>query len=357
MSSRLQAGARVLVRVPDWLGDLVMSEPTLRALDERVRELDGALTLAGSPRTLQVLGNALPRARRIDASTASEWRDHDVALLLVNSFRSAWLAVRAGIATRVGWSRNLRGWLLSEALTPAREVGRVPLGLGLHGRFPRYLPRPFGAACVELAGALGIAVRDTCPRLQPSARGLDALQRRFASLGLARDAPFVLANVGARAGSAKGYPVEHWTLALNELCRLRDERIVLVAGPGEEATLEQVARGVAKALICRAPLADLRELVALCAAAELVLTADAGPRHVALATGTPLVVIAGPTDPRHTADHTSRTQLLRVEVPCGPCHRETCPISGAAEHACMRRIEPATVARAACTALNRERES
>lgn len=355
MSAGLHDGARVLVRVPDWLGDLVMSEPTLRALDGRVRELDGALTLAGSPRLLEVLGDALPQARRVDASAASAWRGHDVALLLVNSFRSAWCAARAGIPRRVGWSRNLRGWLLSDALAPAREVGGIPLGLGLRGRYPRHLPRPFGAKCVELAGALGVAVVDTRPRLQPSAHGLDALRQRFASFGLAPDAAFVLANVGARAGSAKAYPPEHWSAALNELSRQRGEALVLVAGPGEEEALERVAGAVAGAHACRAPLADLRELVALCAAARLVLTADAGPRHVALASGTPLVVIAGPSDPRHTADHTARTQLLRVEVPCGPCHRELCRLTGAAHHACMRGVEPGEVARAARDELGRSR--
>ena len=77
-----------------------------------------------------------------------------------------------------------------------------------------------------------------------------------------------------------------------------------------------------------------------------MLTADSGPRHLAVGLERPLVVVAGPTDPRHTADHLERTALLRVRVPCGPCHRERCPLAGAEHHACMARVAPRGAARA-----------
>jgi heptosyltransferase-2 len=197
-------------------------------------------------------------------------------------------------------------------------------------------------------------VRDTRPRLTPSARAREALERRMASFGLAPSAGFVLANVGARPHSAKGYPPELWSRALAELASRASVPVVLGAGPGEEEALEAVAASSRGVHVCRAPLADLVELVALCGAARLVLTADAGPRHVAVATRTPLVVVAGPTDPRHTADHTEHTTLLRIPVDCGPCHRELCPLSGAAHHACMRRIEPDRIAAAALERLRRQ---
>ena len=350
MSTPLAAGTRLLVRAPDWLGDLVMSEPALRALDEHVTTFGGSMTLAGSPRLLAALDGVLPNAARVDAGDAGAWRGHDAALLLVNSFRSAWLAARARIPRRIGWSRDLRGWLLTDAIAPAREVGGTPALLGITGRFPRYLPRPFGATCIELAGALAVPVRDTRPRLAPSAGGIGAAHRRLASFGMRYDEPFVLANVGARPDSAKAYPIELWARALTEFARRCAWPIVLVCGPGEEAPLRALLAGTSPSphmFACVDPVADLPELVALSAAARLFLTADSGPRHIAVATNTPLVVVAGPTDPRHTADHTGSTRLIRVPVECGPCHREVCPLAGDAHHACMRRIDPELVARAA----------
>jgi len=330
VSVRLRGGERVLVRVPDWLGDLVMAEPALRALHERC----GSLTLAGEPRLLEVLGDALPGCARVDAHELRSWRGHDVAVLLVNSFRSAWTARRAGIRRVVGWSRDARGWLLTHAFVPALERGGAPVGIGTVGRGARHLPRPFGGSCIELVHWLGASVSDPRPRLSATRAAREHAQRRLASFGLGAKAQFTLANCGGRPGSAKAFPASHWIEALRSHC----EPLVLVCGPGEEASVREIAAALPDAHACVDAVAGLPELVALCERASLALTADSGPRHIAAAVGTPLVVVCGPTDPRHTADFTKRTRVLRVPVACGPCHRETCPIEGAGHLRCMHAL-------------------
>lgn len=342
----------VLVRLPSWLGDLVMAEPAVRALDARLRD-EGRpqdLSLAAPAHLLPLLAGAFPDARRIPhagrgGERAEDWRGHATALLFTNSFRSAWTARRAGIPRRVGWIRDARGWLLTDGMRPARERGGRPLGLGVVGRRPRLLPRPFGATCVELLGLVGVPVGPTRPRL-PLAPGVrDAVDARLAGLGLARGERCVVANVGGRPGSAKAWPLASWVAALDHLHDAGAPPVVLVGGPGEEASVVEVAAGTrARTLSLVDPVADLPELVALAGRAAVFLTADAGPRHVALAAGAPLVVVAGPTDPRHTADHLTRTHLVREPVDCGPCHRERCPLGGARHHACMTGVDPGRVA-------------
>ena len=85
------------------------------------------------------------------------------------------------------------------------------------------------------------------------------------------------------------------------------------------------------------------ELAALIGRARLLLCNDTGPRQIAVALGTPAVVLMGPTDPGHTAHWLERQRVLREDVPCSPCHLKTCPI----DHRCMTRIEPERVADAA----------
>ena len=65
--------------------------------------------------------------------------------------------------------------------------------------------------------------------------------------------------------------------------------------------------------------------------------------------------MAGPSDPRHTADHLGATRVLRVRVDCGPCHLEQCPLAGDAHHACMRLVEPTELAAAALDSLRSSR--
>jgi len=339
---------RVLVRVPSWLGDLVQAEPAVRALYERAGE---RLSIAGPAHLLGVLDGRFELARRIPhegrgGERASAWRGHATAVLFTGSWRSAWTAWRATIARRIGWARDGRAPLLTQSAAPARERGGVPLGLGVRGRWPRPLPRPFVADCVDLVQLAGVAVRDPRPRLAAQPAAARTLAARLEAAGLER---FALLNVGGRRGSAKSWSTDSWAQVARGVRARLGLRSLLVAGPGEEERVAAVAALAAGAepVAAADPVLDLAGLVAACARATLVVTADSGPRHVASAAGAPVVVVCGPTDPRHTAAPLDDVRLVREPVACGPCHLERCPLVGAAEHACMRRVAPERVVAAA----------
>lgn len=357
-SRSADATPRVLVRVPSWLGDLVMSEPALRALYEHYAARGAAerISLAGPAHLLGLWDAQFAYARRLpfegrSGERADAWRGHELALLLNNSLRSAWTAARARIPRRVGWSRDARALLLTDWMEPPRELGGVPLGIGTPGAFPRWLPRPFTSACIELVQRLGIGVRDPLPRLELADAARARARARLASFGLVRtdasSAPFVLVNAGGRFESAKSAPEWLFTPALRALWERERVPSVLVCGPGEEralATLHGRLDG-ARAHACTAPIADLAELAALCAQAAVVLTADGGPRHVAQAVGARVLCVCGPTDARHTDAHAvvasgarGGTRVLRAFVPCGPCHRERCPLPRETELACWHAL-------------------
>lgn len=347
LGPRLTPDRRLLVRLPSWLGDLVMCEPSLRAV-VALYEAAGAperVSIVAPRPLLAILDGMFEGVRRIPqegrgGERAADWRGHDVALLFTNSFRSAWTARRAGIARRVGWARDGRGWLLTDSMRPALRRGGVPLGIGVRGS--RYLPRPFGGTCVELVGMLGVAVADTRPRLLPRGTEIEAAIARLTAQGWNEDDPFLLASVGSRPDSAKGYPPALWAHALARLAGEAGLVPVLVGGPGEEEVLREVAKALEGEphFLLVDPVVSLRELVALCALATVFLSADCGARHVAAAAGAPVVCVAGPTDPRHTADHLETTRLERIVVPCGPCHLEGCPETGERHLACMHGVEP-----------------
>ena len=202
---------------------------------------------------------------------------------------------------------------------------------------------------------MGLVVRERRPHLAPSAKASQAVRKRVALAGLHAYQPFVVASVGARPGSSKGYPPEYWAEVLDELHGSLDMPVFVLGGPRESAQVRLVCVRArrARATPVVDPLADLPELAAWCARANLVLSADGGARHVAAAVGARQVVVFGPSDPRHTADHLRRATLVRVEVPCGPCHREVCPIQGDAHHVCMRGLAPEHVASAALELLER----
>jgi ADP-heptose:LPS heptosyltransferase len=360
VSARLPALARVLVRAPSWTGDFVAAEPALRALVEHAGTDGGggSVALAAPARLLELLDGRFPRLRRLPIApdrpeALADWRGHDAAVLLNGSWRSAWRAWRSNVPLRAGFARAGRSALLTHPFGPARERGETPLGIGRAGRGARFLPRPFGASCAELVAWLGVPVRERAPRILVSGRARESAAERLGRRGLARGEPFLLANAGARPGSAKGIPPESLAAALDLVARARPLPVVLACAPGEEGSARETASRLrhARAILLDDPAPDLAELAALSASAELAIGPDNGARHVAEALGTPCVVLCGPTDPRHTSEHRPTTRLLHAEVPCGPCHLELCPLAGEAKHACMRSIEPAAVAAAAAELL------
>jgi len=341
----------VLVRLPSWLGDFVASEPVLRALEARLEH--GRLGLLARGLHLELLAQRFPDALRIplrngEFDAPGHYGGWDVAVLLTGSFRSAWCAWRAGVSRRVGFGRDGRGWLLTDAVTPARERGGLPLGLGRPGRGRRFLPRPLERSLAELLGPLGVPVARVVPRLEVAPPSLQRARARRAAAGLDPTAPYVLVNAGARPGSAKGVPPALWAAAIRAARASDPHRtFLLVCAPGEEAALGAVQRalGPERVPALRDPAAGLPELLAHCAESAQVWSADSGPRHLARALGRPCLVVSGPTDPRHCGIRASE-RVVRREVPCGPCHRERCPLSGPDQLRCMTLLEPAALLRA-----------
>ncbi len=337
--------ARVLVRMPSWLGDFVMAEPVVRALHERWSHANCAdrITLVGPARFLALLSSLeadgvrfvpLERGATPDVRV---WRGHDVALLLDGSWRSAWAAFRARIRERAGFASGGRTALLTQWIVPARERGGKPLGIGLPGSWPRRLPRPFTSACVELAAACALEVKLRSPILTVDEAARERVRARIGhgsrgTVGVRR----VLVHAGSRPDSAKGVPAEQWAGILRSM---GDADIVLTCGPGEEANARNVKALVPSATLLDDPPLDVAELLAAHELADVVLTSDSGPRHLSQASGVPTFVLCGPTDPRHTSDHDTSVHVLRTEVACGPCHLETCPLAGERRRACMTGID------------------
>jgi heptosyltransferase-1 len=90
----------------------------------------------------------------------------------------------------------------------------------------------------------------------------------------------------------KQWPVERFAA----LARRFADRALVVWGPREEG----LARAVGAPM---APPTNLRELTTILGDASLVIAGDTGPLHLAVALGTPVVGLYGPTDPRRNGPY------------------------------------------------------
>lgn len=312
---------RVLVRAPNWLGDAVMALPALAALRAAFR--DRTLVLAAAPSiaplfheiTAAAPDEVLTVEKSAEAATLRGARG-DVAVLLPNSFRSAWVARQAGIRQRWGYRAHGRALLLTRAVPRPRQR--------MHQ----------SAYFRHLVAALGFDAPEMPPRLEITphtrARVADLLSRS----GIDANGPLVGIAPGAAYGHAKRWPPARVADLAGRLST-HGATCVLVGAEGDRGAgreIESSLPGGARIvnLIGRT---DLRLLAGLLAACHAFVSNDSGAMHLAAAAGVPVAAIFGPTDERVTAplgDH----DVIIHQVFCRPCMLRDCPI----DHRCMRGI-------------------
>src|SRR5690606_23171405 len=114
--------------------------------------------------------------------------------------------------------------------------------------------------------------------------------------GLPGDGPVVALHPGADHFPAKRWPVDRFALLADRLAERYGARVVLVGGPGDVPLAAAIRERVQ-----RAPLLDLTGRLALLETAavlervDLMVGNDSGPLHMAVAVGTPVVALFGPS--------------------------------------------------------------
>jgi heptosyltransferase-2 len=328
----------LVLRAPNWVGDLVMSTPILAAAAADARFARVTIVLRAHLAPLLADGPLAPRlvalARGDDEVRALRALGADAIALFTNSFGAAWRARRAGIRLRVGLALNGRGLLLSHRVVPPRA--------GPHRR----AAVPTVHLMRDVIGLLGVSVPSLHPRLALGEHAREATRELLARAGLARGARYALCAPGAAFGAAKLWPPEHFAAALDALHERHGLVGVVTGGPGEEGILDAVAGAARRPCLSLARAErDLSGLKALVADARVVLVGDSGPRWVAAAFDVPCVTVLGPNLPELTATSLEWCEVVRrTDLDCMPCMERVCPLG---HHACMRGLEPARVVAAA----------
>jgi len=347
---------KIVIFLPNWVGDVVMATPSLRAIRRHFAEAH--ITHFGRPAALETLGStdwaddtliAVPRVRSrtiglLQVGGALRGGRFDLAVLLTNSFRTALLARLAGIGRIVGYSRDARGPLLTDRLHPPRDDGG------------RLTPVPAIDYYAELAGALGAAVDSRRMSLPVAAADEKAADDLLDSIGAGGGDPVVMLNPGASGGTSKMWDHGRFARAADMLIQRRGARIIIHAAPGEQAVARAVGEEMENdpAVNFGERTATLGMFKSLLKRADLLITNDTGARHVAAAMGTRVVTVFGSTDPDWARTDHPLECIVRADVPCSPCRKKLCSQpAGPKYHQCMEKITPEKVVAAAQRLLDR----
>jgi heptosyltransferase-2 len=330
----------IAVFLPNWVGDAVMATPALRALRQHFRgaRLLGVLKpyVAGvlegtSWLEAQIfLDRQGPAAQRWPAVAALLRREQvDLALLLPNSFHTAFVAWLGRCRRRVGYARYGRSCLLTDPLAPVR------------GPDGRRTPSPVIDAYNRLAEHVGCPPPGYRMELATTDRDEQAAEAVWRQTGLASYPEVVCLSPGGVFGAAKHWPVESFARLAQSLVDRRGSGVLVLCGPAEQeqarAVVERARRPGVYSLAGQPLSIGLTK--ACVRRADLLVATDSGPRHFAAAFDRPVVTLFGPTHIAWTETNYPKAVHLQKQVDCGPCQLRVCPL----DHRCMTGLTPAEV--------------
>jgi lipopolysaccharide heptosyltransferase I len=263
----------------DWLID-----SRWRALLEGNPDIGG--TVSFDRKSLVELMACIRALRRADYTCTIDFQ---------SLYKSALMAFFSGAPKRVGFDRHY-----------AREAGAA--------LFYTQKVSPRGTHKVEhnLSLVEGVGAKAGTVRF-PLARPEEAeawATRELESRGLRGS--FVLCPGGG--WRSKCWPAERFGELHQELARKHGWRGIVSFGPGEEALAEEVSRAAGKSDPAVFPM-TLPQLIAVLRRAKFVVACDTGPLHLAVALGTPVVGLYGPTDPARNGPYSKIDVVVRNAKP------------------------------------------
>jgi lipopolysaccharide heptosyltransferase I len=341
---------KVLILKPSSLGDVVQALPVLRLLklhrpDSEIHWwLDAGLLplLEGDPD----LAGLFPFPRRRWASPL-HWGEALASVRQMRGHRFDWVIdlqslLRSGL---VAWLANGE---LTVGLNDSRE--------GACGFYDVAVPRPsYHTHAVdwylETLRALRVPVHSNFTWMPVRKEIAGQVRTRWLDAG----ARWVVLQPGARWWN-KRWPVEHFAELVHRLAAgFADLRFAVLGGAGD-APLGQVIAGAEPGrCLDLTGKTSLPETVEVIRAADLMVTNDTGPMHIAAALGKPVVALFGPTEPRRTGPYRQGDGALRMaSLPCVPCMSDCCHYARPVE--CLRAITPDRVSQEVARRLGPARE-
>jgi lipopolysaccharide heptosyltransferase II len=332
---------RVLVKEVNWLGDVVMSLPALKAVRRALpqaylailvkRELAGFFD--GSQWIDEVIPYTVARGLRGIADRRGivaqiRARRFDLAILFPKSFEAAFWVTLARVPRRAGVVTDGRGPLLTHRARLAADsleghqvqqyLNLLRQTVGINGSSDDHRPDIFGPHRSKMRGWL-------------------AQRRRRADMKLFALAP------GAAFGPAKEWPVAHYATLIDLLAQRDQAECVLVGSAGERHKCEEVAAASRAGALVAAGETSVGELLALLSLCDGFAGNDSGSMHVAGALGIPTVGLFGSTNPERTGPLGPQRRVLYLRLECSPCLERTCRFG---HYNCLRQIAAEEVAQA-----------
>lgn len=336
-----EACEKILIVKPSSLGDVVHSLPFLNAMKRCfpkaeihwviAKGLEGLLE--GHPmidkliiinkdlwKNLTQTGNTLKEIRELIKLLRHE--KYDMVVDLQGLLRSGLITLATHAPLRIGFHEAREG-------SRFFYTKKVKVGKDIHA-VDRYM---------KVAEELGCVVNDRVFPF-PLFNSIAHETGKLARLG-----PYAVLVPGAR-WKTKIWPAE----SFGKVASMLPLRSVIVGARADRTIADAVVSHSGEKAVSMAGETSLRELIEIMRTAEVVITNDSGPMHIAAALNIPVIALFGPTSPARTGPYGRGHVVLQSLAGCVPCFKRECR-----DMQCMKEITPEDVYQKALEILRRDK--
>lgn len=337
---------RIIIRMPNWVGDLVMATPLLKDLRQAFPKAH-ITAMCQKPICALLKENSNidelfcfdkvrhfgRRCERKDLIQKLQWGNYDCGIIVPQSFSSAWWFFRAGIPRRIGFSVKSRDWFLTDKIALPQQANHQHL-------LTTYK---------HLLTSLDIPLSSSSPHLFLREQEILEAQTLLQQFNILPHHYIICIHPGAAYGSAKCWPPERFRALTQKLLTHAHFRILYVGDASCHSIIGKICQEFPKAVINLAGSIHLRQLAAITSLCHLFITNDSGPMHIAAAFKKPLIALFGSTNDIVTGPYQTG-KVIHKHVACSPCYQRECPL----DFRCMNCIDPEEVYQEALNLLDQQ---
>ena len=315
---------KILIRLPNWLGDMVMSTAFVQAVAQQypgssidvIAKKDIAVLLDYFPsidkryffskNEYEGLSGAWKFGKQIAATD-----NYDLFFCLPESFSSAVMAKATGAKKIIGYKKEWRSLVLSNSYHKKQGLHRVEEYIDLLSQFTNNVVN--------------------IPAVRLSVDKVDKVDA-------------ICININSEASSRR-LPKEKAISIISKIRKEIPQQIILIGGSKEKEFVEEVYNSLYDKgnIENLAGSSSLPQLIGLLSRCKLLLTTDSGPAHLANALGTATIVLFGAGNENNTAPYNNDQRvIIRLgKLPCEPCVKNTCKLYGVPE--CLLQLDENTI--------------
>lgn len=325
---------KILVVNVNWVGDVIFSSPIFKALKEAYPQAQ--ISCMAPLRVKDVLEcvecideiiicdeGSIHRSISAKIKLIFELRKKrfDAAFLLHRSLTRALFVFLAGIPKRIGYDTKKRGYLLTHKVDwiEAMDVHRSDYYLNVIESF-------------------GVKVKDRTTILVPKEEATKSVKAMLENNNVEETDRFIIVNCGGN-WDLKRWPTENFVELIKKLIveyQQRDIKVIISGAPKDVVLVESIVEKLPLKPIVMSGKTTLLQLVSLMSLAELLISGDSGPLHLANSVNTDTIAVFGPTRPEITGPRgQGKSVVLQKDIECNrqPCYKLDCD-----DNVCMKAV-------------------